>query len=160
MGKDIFKSGKLLPRVIMVSKVNPVLLVEPGKVKLNKLNDKNWKNDLSNFLHLHGHVCINNHDAAVAEKTKAHRRHVLFLIIGRLVKGRHLPSLASVKPRYLPWLLEDWKSQGISESLQLNNYYHLRWFWKICGIVIPKFPEGLAETSTSTTGSLNSERQP
>ncbi len=140
MRKRRAKSSTSLSQITLVSKICPVPLVKYGKVNLKELTDKDWRGELSNFLNLYGHICVHNFHDCVTNETKTHRRRILFTIIGRLIKGKHLQNLASVRPRHLPWLLEDWKSQGISESLQLNNYYHVRWFFKIHGISIPSIP--------------------
>ena len=123
------------------TKTNPALLVPAGEIDLAKLTNSNWKAELSSLLFLHGHVDMHDFNLSVTEETFRHRRRILFSVIEGLVKAKRLKQLGSVRPRYLPWLLEEWNRSGLSLSYQKNNYAHLKWFWKVCSVSVRPFQE-------------------
>lgn len=111
-----------------------------GHVNIKLLSDRDWKRQLSDFLHKYGREAQRGAKETVSEETFRNRQDQMFSTVRELMadqKLQHMVSLAQCTPRMLPVMFQKWTQRGVSKRAQINYYNTWRWFWRACGIEIP-----------------------
>lgn len=116
-------------------KVNPAIQVMPGRVNLAALKSKDWKRELSDFVHWHGRVRSNDFRRKASEETFRNRKDIVFSTVRDIMAmDKNIQSLSQIKPRLLPRIFQMWDARGVNKRAQINYFNQMRWFWRVCGI--------------------------
>lgn len=131
------RATALIGAKIVVASASRFLMAPPGKVALDNLGDPDWKGQLKEFLRAYGRTGSRSFARKASEETLRNRTDVLYSSFTLIMKDKHLQTLADIKPRHMPRMLELWEQVGVGARARINYFTNVRWFWRVCGIEIP-----------------------
>lgn len=124
-----------LPRLVATSSSSH-FLAPAGQVRHDLLTDPNWIHQLGDMLHVYGRMRKKNFRTTSAEVTLENRRDILNKTFRLIMADKGFTSLSQVKPRHIARIIELWREAGVSARAIRNYYWHLGWFFSVCGIQI------------------------
>lgn len=118
-------------------KIYTQLMVPPGRVRLDLLDDPAWATQLHAFFRAYGRIRSNDFQAKASEITYKNRLDVVRSTFIDLRASRNIKTLSQIRPRLLPAMFELWAKRGVQARARINYYNTMRWFWRVCGLEIP-----------------------
>lgn len=118
-----------------------VFLATPGQVRQDLLTDHNWPRQLAELLDAYGRTRKKCFKAKSSETTLENRRNILHSTFRMIMNDKGFTSLSQIKPRHIPRIIEMWRASGVGIRAMRNYYWHLGWFFKLCGMNAPAIGE-------------------
>jgi len=106
-----------------------------GKADLHQWKNADPHSDIMRFVVRYGRVGSKDKGRACSEATMTARRKRLARAFDLLsAANRGVKTLADMKPKHLPLMVQTWESAGIAPRTQVQMFAVLKWFWRMHGI--------------------------